>query len=263
MSGDVVAREHAQEFVLGIENGVEEEQRTTLGKERDAFHLVFIARIADGAAESGILVEHEAVIDAHRFHGGATRQNGLAAAAVAREVVVHDGARQNDVIDVAQMLVDPHGSAAARRAEVFEVFVLGGGAVVHLQARGNFFAYGFDHFLMRHVAVRAQREDDVHVFVLDAELVEFIDEHRHEVVAVCHARRIVADEGHRIARLDDLVDRFTSDRVVDSIKHALLDVTHRREFFGADFLDDKAFVNGKLFAAAAVGKIVGLHFQDQ
>ena len=173
VSGDVVAREHAQEFVLGIENGVEEEQRTTLGKERDAFHLVFIARIADGAAESGILVEHEAVIDAHRFHGGATRQNGLAAAAVAREVVVHDGARQNDVIDVAQMLVDPHGSAAARRAEVFEVFVLGGGAVVHLQARGNFFAYGFDHFLMRHVAVRAQREDDVHVFVLDAELVNY------------------------------------------------------------------------------------------
>ena len=112
---------------------------------------------------------------------------------------------------------------------------------------------------MRHVAVRAQREDDVHVFVLDAELVEFVDEHRHEVVAVCHARRIVANESHRIARLDDLVDGFATDRVVDSIKHALLDVTHRREFFGADFLDDKAFVNGKLFAAAAVGKVVGLH----
>ena len=134
MCGNIIAREHAQKFVLGIENSVEEKQRTALSKERDAFHLVFVAGIADRAAQTCIFIEHEAVVDAHRFHGGAARQNGLAASAVAREVVMHDGTRENDVIDVAQMLVDPHGSAAARRTEVFEVFVLGGGAVVHLQA---------------------------------------------------------------------------------------------------------------------------------
>lgn len=113
---------------------------------------------------------------------------------------------------------------------------------------------------MRHVAVRAEREDDVHILIFDTELVEFVNENRHEVVTVGNARRVVADESHRVARLDDLVDGFATDRVVNGIKHALFDVAHRREFFSADFLDDKAFVDGKLFAAAAVGKVVGLHF---
>ena len=164
------------------------------------------------------------------------------------------------MIDVAQMLIDPHRRAAARRAEVFEVFVFGGRAVVHLQARRNLFSHRFNHFFMRHVAVRAQREDDVHILIFDTELVEFVNENRHEVVTVGNARRVVADESHRVARLDDLVDGFATDRVVNGIKHALFDVAHRREFFSADFLDDKAFVDGKLFAAAAVGKVVGLHF---
>ena len=42
--GDVVAREHAQELVLGVQDGVEEEERAALGEERDALHLVLVAR---------------------------------------------------------------------------------------------------------------------------------------------------------------------------------------------------------------------------
>ena len=206
-----------------------------------------------------MFIEHEAVVHAHGFHRGAPGENCLAAAAVAREVVVHDGARHDDVVYVADMFVDPHGRAAARGAEVFKVFLLGAGAVVHLKARGDVFPDGFHHFFVGHVAVGAQREEDVHVFVFDAQLIHFVNEHRHEVKAVGDAGGIVADEGHGVAGLHDFIDGLTADRMVDGVQNACLHIFHHRKFFSADFLDDEVFIIIKRLAAVPVGEIVGLH----
>ena len=256
--GDVVAREHSEELVLGVENRVKEKERAALGEKRHAFHLVFVAGVAGGKPEACVLVEHKAVIDAYRFHRGAPGENGLSAAAVTGEVVVHDGAGEDHVIDVADVFVKPHRGAARGGAEVLEVFLLGAGAVVHLEARGNVLAHGFDHFFVRHVAVGAERKDDVHVFVFDTQLIQFVDQNRHEVKAVGNAGGVVADKGDGIPGLDDFVDGLTADRVVDRVKDALLDVGHRREFFGAHFFENVRVINGKLLAAVAVGEVKGL-----
>lgn len=63
--------------MLRVENGVEEKERAALRKERDALHLVFIAGVARGAAERGVFVEHEAVVDAHGLHRGAAGRIAL------------------------------------------------------------------------------------------------------------------------------------------------------------------------------------------
>ena len=259
MRGDVVAREHAQELVLRVQDGVEEEERAALGEERDALHLVLVAGVARRAAERGVFVEHEAVVDANGLHRGAAGKDGLSAAAVAGEVVVHDRAREDHVVDVAELLVDVHGRSAGGRAEVFEVVVIRADAVVHLEAGGDVFAHALDHFLVRHGAVGPEREDDLHVLVLHAETVHLIDEHRHEVEAVGDAGRVVADEGDGVAGLDDLFDRRAVDRVADRLEHAAPDVLHRRELFGADHLQNAVLFNGKGFATAPVGEVVGLH----
>ena len=111
---------------------------------------------------------------------------------------------------------------------------------------------------MGHVAVGSQGKDDVHVFVFDAQFIKFVNEHRHEVKAVCHTRGVVADKGDGIPGLDDFVDGLAADRMVDRVKNALLDVGHRREFFGAHFFENVRVINGKLLAAVAVGKVKGL-----
>ena len=263
MGGDVVAREHAKELVLGVENGVEEEEGAALRKERDPFHLVFVAGVPLRDAEARLFVEHEAVVDAHGLHGGAARKNGLAAAAVAREVVVHDRPGEDHVVDVAEFLVNPDGRAAGSVAEVFEVFRLRGDGIEHAKARGDFLAHLLDHLFVRHFAVRAEREDDLHVFVGDAEAVHFVHEHGHEVKAVRDARRIVADEGDGVAGLDDFRDRGKTDRVVDGFENAFGDVFHDGEGLGADFLEDEFVVEFEGLAAAAVGKVKGADRHDE
>lgn len=135
-------------------------------------------------------------------------------------------------------------------AEIFEIVVVRADAVEHLEAGGDVFAHALDHFLVRHGAVRAEREDDLHVLVLDAQAVHFVDQDRHEVVAVGDAGRVVADEGDGVAGLDDFVERRAADRVADRLENARPDVLHRREVFGADHLQNAVFFNGKGFAAA-------------
>ena len=162
------------------------------------------------------------------------------------------------MINVAKELIDPDRRAERRLAEVLEVIRIGGDAVEHRQAAGNLFTDLLNHLFMRHRPVCAQREDDAHIGVGYAEAVEFIDEDWHEHKAVGNAGGVVADKGDGIPGLDDLVDGLTADRVVDRVKDALLDVGHRREFFGAHFFENVRVINRKLLAAVAVGEVKGL-----
>ena len=52
------------------------------------------------------------MVDANGFHCRAPGQNRLASAAVAGKIVMYDGAREDDVVDIAKMFVDPDGGAA-------------------------------------------------------------------------------------------------------------------------------------------------------
>ena len=92
-----------------------------------------------------------------------------------------------------------------------------------------------------------QGEDDVHIFIFDAELIHLIDEDRHEIKAVCDAGRIVADESNFLARFNDFVDGRTSNRVVDRLENFVGNVFHRLEFFGANFLQNQGFVELDFF----------------
>ena len=233
--------------MLRIQDGVKQEERASFCEECDTFHLVFIAGVAGGLAEAGCRIEHEAVVDANRFHGCAVRKNGFTAAAVPAEIVMNDCAGQNDVVDVTKVLIDPDRRSAGSRAEVLKVFLFIAETVVHLEARSDIFAYGFDHFLIGHRTMSAERKDDMHIFVLDAELVHLIDKNRHEVEAVGDTRRVIADEGNLLTRLDDLVDRRASDRVVDRLKNFVGDVFHRLELFGADFLQHQCLIEFDFF----------------
>ena len=107
--------------------------------------------------------------------------------------------------------------------------------------------------------MRAEREDNVHIFVFDAELIHLVDENRHKVEAVCDACRVIADEGNLLARFDDFVDRRTSDRVVDRLKNFVGDVFHRLEFFGTNFFQNQSFVELDFFRALSIGQNVLLH----
>ena len=202
MGLDVITGKHFEELMLRIQDGVKQEERASFCEESDTFHLVFIAGVARGLAEAGCRIEHEAVVNADRFHGSAARENSLATAAVTAKVMMNDRARQNDMVDVAEVLIDPNRCSARSRTEVLEVFLLIAEAVVHLQTRSNILAHSFDHFFFGHRAVRAEREDNVHIFVFDAELIHLVDENRHKVEAVCDACRVIADEGNLLARFD-------------------------------------------------------------
>ena len=242
--------------MLGVENGVEEEEGAALRKERHTFHLVVVAGVAFHAAEAGLFGKHVAVVHADRFHRGAARKDGLSAAAVAGEVVVNDRTREEDVVDMAEFLVDPDGSAERRRAEVFKVVLVGRDAVVHLDAAGNFGAHFLFHLFGRHGAVRAEREDDLHVFVRNAELIHLVDENRHEDFAVGDAGRIVADEGDRVAGLHDLIDGGQTDRMVERFKNVLVHVLHDFKGFGADDLQHIVGVVLKGFPAVSVSEVI-------
>ena len=104
--------------------------------------------------ELSVRIQHEAVVDTRRFHSRTTRQNGLTTTTVTGEVVLHDTAREDHVVNVADVLITPHGRAARGRTEILEVFFLLAFVVVHLQTTGYVSAHGFDHFFMGHVAVR-------------------------------------------------------------------------------------------------------------
>lgn len=54
-------------------------------------------------------------------------------------------------------------------------------------------------------------------------------------------------EGNLLTRLDDLVDRRASDRVVDRLKNFVGDVFHRLELFGADFLQHQCLIEFDFF----------------
>ena len=254
VGGAVVAREHADEAVTGVEDRVEEKERAAFRKERHSFHLVFVAGVAVRNAELRMFVEHEAVVDAHGFHRCAPGENRLAPAAVAREVVVHDRARQNDVVDVAELFVDPDGRTARGGAEVFEVFRAGRNRVVGLQAPRNVRTHLCDDFFVGHFAVRAEGENDLHVRVGNAESVEFVHENGHEVEAVRNARRVVADEGHGVAGLHDLFERGRADRVTYGVEHRFGDVLDNGKVGRAHFGKHVFVGNGKGLGAASVGK---------
>ena len=166
------------------------------------------------------------------------------------------------MVDVAEFLVNPDGGAAGSVAEVFEIFRLRGDGIEHAKARGYVLTHLLDHFLVRHLAVRAERKDDLHVFVGDAETIHFVDEHGHEVEAVRDARRVVADEGDGVAGLDDFLNRRKTDRVTDGFEDAFGHIFHDGEGFGADFLEDEFVVEFEVLAAAAVGKVKGTDRHD-
>ncbi len=151
-------------------------------------------------------------------------ENSLTAAAVSAEVMVNDRTCQDNVVDVAEMLIDPNRSSAGSRTEVLKVFLLVAETVVHLQTRSNVLANCLNHFFLCHRTMCTQGEDDVHIFIFDAELIHLIDEDRHEIKAVCDAGRIVADESNFLARFNDFVDGRTSNRVVDRLENFVGDV---------------------------------------
>ena len=168
--------------------------------------------------------------------------------------MVHNRAGQDHVINVAKQLIDPNRRAAACVAEIFKIVLIGGDAVMHLDARGNFFADLFNHLLVSHHTVRAQREDDTHIFVRDTQAIHLIDENRHKVVAVGNARRVIANKGYGITGLYDFRQRRRSDRVGNRIQNPLLDVLHRREIFRTNNLQNIVFFIIKGLRAVTVGK---------
>lgn len=209
MSLDVVTGKHLEELVLRVQDGVKQKEEASLSEKCHPFHLVFVAGIAGRFAEACCRIQHKAVVHTNRFHGCAARQNGFAAATVSAEVMVNDRTSQDNVVDVAEMLIDPNRSSAGSRTEVLKVFLLVAETVVHLQTRSNVLANCLNHFFFCHRTMCPQGEDDVHIIIFDAELIHLIDEDRHEIKAVCDAGRIVADESNFLARFNDFVDRRT------------------------------------------------------
>ena len=55
MSFDVVAGEDPQELVLSIKDGVQKEERASLGKECDPLHRVVLAGVAFLQSEAGLV----------------------------------------------------------------------------------------------------------------------------------------------------------------------------------------------------------------
>ena len=256
MSLHIVAGKHLQELMLCVQHGVEEEERAALRKARHAFHLVLIDRVAHRLAKTRMRIQHEAVILAHGFHRGAARKNSLAPSAVAREIVVNNRAGQNDVVHVTDVLIDQHRRTAGSLPEIKEVLIHMAVRIDHLHSRGDFRAHGFDHFIMRHIAVGAERKHDLHVLIRNAEPVHFIKEHRHEVVRIRNAREVVADEGDRLSRLHDFIKRRAADRMADGFKHPAFDVRHRREILCTDLLQDERVIQGELLAATPIGEVI-------
>ena len=162
------------------------------------------------------------------------------------------------MVDVAQVLVDANGRAARSGAEIDEVFVNRGDAVVVADAASDVFADFRGHFFRGHGAVRSEREDDAHVFVGHAEAVHLFDEDRHEDFAVGNARRVVADEGDGVARANDFLEGLRADRMADRVKNGAAHVFKNGQVFRAnDFENVVGFVFEGL-GASAVSEGVGL-----
>ena len=242
--------------MLRVQHRVEEEERAALCKASHTFHLVFVNRVAHRLAEARMGIQHEAVILAHGFHRGAARKNGLASSAVTREIVIDNRAGQNDMIHVTDILIDQHRRAAGGLTKIEEVLIHMAVRIDHLHAGSDFRPHGFNHFVMRHIAVSAEREHDLHVFVRNTKSVHFIKEHRHEVVRIRNAREVVADEGDRLPRLHDFIQRRASDRMADGFKHPAFDIRHRSEILSTDLLQDERVIQRELLAATPIGEVI-------
>ena len=259
MRFNIVSRKHLQEAMFGIQDRVEQNDTASFSPECHAFHLILIDRIPRRAAEPSVRIHHEAVVVAHGFHGCATRQHSLTASAVAAEIMMHDCAGQNHMITMADVLIDQDRREATRRAEILKVTGHIAVTVIHPQTASYFFADPFCHFFLRHQAMRPERENDLHVLIRNPEPIHLIDQDRHKVKAVGHTRRVIADKGHGIPRLDDLIDWLLSNRMVNRIEHGLLDVRQRLDRRHIDFLDDLALIEGKALRATAIMKSILFH----
>ena len=160
---------------------------------------------------------------------------------------------------MADAFVDQHGRETAGGAEIIEVARNVRVAVEHRKARSDVLTNGVAHLFRRHQAVRAESEDDLHIFIGHAETVQLVHEHGHEIEAVGHARRVVADKSHRIARPDPLCQRRAADGMCNRVEHGRPDICQRRCVGHPDRLQYAGLVERERLAAAAVGKRVFFH----
>ena len=77
------------------------------------------------------------------------------------EVMVNDRTCQDNVVDVAEMLIDPNRSSAGSRTEVLKVFLLVAETVVHLQTRSNVLANCLNHFFFCIICAKRESERTV------------------------------------------------------------------------------------------------------
>ena len=204
-------------------------------------------------------IHHEAVIMPNGFHRSASRKNRLTAAAITTEIMMNDRSSQNNMITVADMLIDQYRGKAARRAKILKIPRNVAVAVVHPQTAGYYLTDAFSHFFLRHQTMRSQRKDDLHIFIRNTKPVHFIDQNRHEIKTVGHTGRIIADKSNGISRLNDLVDRLLTDRMINGIQHGLLHISQRSNGRHLHLADQTRFIQRKRLGSMPIRKRISFH----
>ncbi|MPM53638.1 hypothetical protein SDC9_100407 [bioreactor metagenome] len=133
--------------------------------------------------------------------------------------MVYNRSGQNNVVNITNKLIDPDRGTKRCITEILEIILSLGITVEHFDAACNFFTNAFDHFFVRHQPVRAQRKNNAHIFIFNAELVQFINQNRHEIEAVSDTRRVVTDKGHCLAWLYNFINWLRTDRMINGIKN--------------------------------------------
>ena len=69
-------------------------------------------------------------------------------------------------------------------AEILEVILHMAVAVIHFQAFGNILADLLHHFLVAHAAMCTQSKDNMHILILNAQFIHFVNQNGHKGMRV-------------------------------------------------------------------------------
>ena len=170
-----------------------------------------IAAAAEGFRQGHGVVAHD------RFITGNARQDGFAAAAKPGHRMEGHGTGQDDLVGLDDVRIEIDVIAIGGRPDFGQ---LGGIAAVMADD-----LYALDHvctaddgiFFRRMGPMRPLGRDDRNLVILDAGLVQFIDDDGQHLGRMDQAGNIADDDGDRIAGLDDIFQRRAANRMAQGL----------------------------------------------
>jgi len=181
-----VTADHAADFAVAVDDGVDEEARIDLAAGFD--HVVVERVVVDlegprlGVdAVTKFVSQSVAVVALDRFETGNAGQDEFAAAAVTGEEMGRNAIDDDDFVGVDNVFVEFQrraelGRAAVDEGRVHAVMLIG------LDAADDFFTADADVFFRRLGAVRTLSEDNADVVIGDAGQVQFVDDVDEELI---------------------------------------------------------------------------------